>query len=244
VPSNEAPRPALRGGLLAVTVTDGLRVRSRPGTGSGSTKYEPLLAIGTILRIIDGPVAASGYWWYRVKSATSGRSLVRAADDGWVAASDHDGDPWIGPAPQTCGDFPFPARDITASSFDALRVGMTGHWAGCAVTPWVPPYWVWITFGEDGSYSARSQSNQSADWQPAFYYGSDEDSPEKRYELNDFQDSQKGVGQIDIWFNPGNTNRGELRNITLMGDQLEFEFFHQGSYGPLTYRLYLVEPLS
>jgi hypothetical protein len=118
---------------------------------------------------------------------------------------------------------------------------MTGHWAGCVVTPWVAPYWVWITLGEDGSYSARSQTNQAGPAQPAFYYGSDEDSPEKRYELNDFQDSLKGVGQIDIWFNKGNTNRGELRNIKLMGDQLEFEFFHRGEYGPLTYRLFLVE---
>jgi hypothetical protein len=25
-----------------------------------------------------------------------------------------------------------------------------------------------------------------------------------------------------------------------MGDQLEFEFFHHGQYGPLTYRLYRI----
>jgi hypothetical protein len=29
-----------------------------------------------------------------------------------------------------------------------------------------------------------------------------------------------------------------------MGDQLQFEFFHRGQYGPLTYRLYRVDPSS
>jgi hypothetical protein len=224
-----------------VTVTDGLRARSLPGTGAGSVKYEPLLSIGTKLRILEGPVAASGYWWYRVEAAGMGRDLVRGTDNGWVAASDHDGDAWIGPAPETCADFEYPDRAISAGSFAELRAGMTGDWAGCVTTPWVAPYWVWITLRDDGTYGARSQTNQAGPPQPAFYYGSDEESPEKRYELNDFQDSLKGVGQIDIWFNKGNTNRGELRNIKLMGDQLEFEFFHRGEYGPLTYRLFLVE---
>jgi len=27
-----------------------------------------------------------------------------------------------------------------------------------------------------------------------------------------------------------------------MGHQLEFEFFHRGTYGPLTYQLYRVSP--
>jgi hypothetical protein len=31
--------------------------------------------------------------------------------------------------------------------------------------------------------------------------------------------------------------RDKLRNIRLMGDQLRFEFFHFGVYGPLTFEL-------
>jgi len=237
----QAPRPGLRAGLLAVTVTDRLRVRSRPGVGTESAKYEPLLSLGTRMSIIEGPVAGSGYWWYRVKAADPDRNLVRGAQDGWVAASDHDGTPWVGPAPDTCERFAFTTRAISAGSFTELATGMTGNWAGCVTQEWVPAYWVWITFGQDGTYRARSQPNQAATWQPAFYYGTDDDSPEKRYQLNDFQDSLRGVGQIDIVFWPGNTNRGDLRNISLMDDQLEFEFFHRGEYGPFTYRLYSVD---
>ena len=49
-------------------------------------------------------------------------------------------------------------------------------------------------------------------------------------------------GGIDIVFWAGNTNRGELRNIRLTGNELEFEFFHRGEYGPLLYQLYRVAP--
>jgi hypothetical protein len=102
-------------------------------------------------------------------------------------------------------------------------------------TPWVAPYWVTITFRDDGTYSSYALSGST---EPALYYGTDEDSPEKVYDLNDLQDDLEGIGQIDIFFWAGNVNRGELRNIALMGNQLEFEFFHRGQYGPLTYQLY------
>jgi hypothetical protein len=87
----------------------------------------------------------------------------------------------------------------------------------------------------DGTYSGVAIEGAG---QPAFYYGTDDDLAEKRYALNDLQDSLKGIGQIDIVFWEGNVNRGELRNITLMGDRLEYDFFHRSEYGPLTYRLY------
>lgn len=112
---------------------------------------------------------------------------------------------------------------------------MVGTWSGCVTTPWVAPYWVTISFRDDGTYSGRALAGAT---EPAFYYGSDEDSPEKVYELNDLQDDLEGIGQIDIYFWEGNVNRGELRNVSLMGNKLEFEFFHRGSYGPLTYQLY------
>lgn len=64
--------------------------------------------------------------------------------------------------------------------------------------------------------------------------------PPKRYAINDLQASLKGLGQIDVAFQPGETdgaNRDELRNIRLMGDLLEFELFHQSAYGPVTFQL-------
>ena len=143
------------------------------------------------------------------------------------------------PSPGECDTFEFAGGEITVGSVVELQDGIVGTWVGCVITPWVAPYWVTIEFREDGTYSATAEDD-APDGLPAFYYGSDEDSPEKRYEINDLQDDLEGIGQIDIWFWEGNTNRGDLRNIRLMGNALEFEFFHRGDYGPLTYRLYRV----
>jgi hypothetical protein len=140
------------------------------------------------------------------------------------------------PAPGSCDSFVFVPGPITVASLSELEAGIVGTWVGCLTTPWVEPYRVTITFREDGTYGGTAQEG-SPDGNPAFYYGSDDDSPEKRYEINDLQDDLEGIGQIEIWFWEGNTNRGDLRNIRLMGDRLEFEFFHRGVYGPLTYRL-------
>jgi hypothetical protein len=168
-------------------------------------------------------------------------SLRDDIHEGWIASADLDGTPWIGPIPEDCVDFDFPAADITIASLAELQAGIRGTWAGCVTTPWVHPYWVAITLRGDGTYTSHALELNGL---PAMYYGTDEDLPEKRYELNDLQDSLKGVGQIDIVFNAGNTNRGDLRNVKLMGDQLEFEFFHRGDYGPLTYRLYRIPTLG
>ena len=227
-------------GLAAMTVTSGLRVRSQPDLGEQSIIYQPLLPRGTRFRLVEGPEFESGYWWYRVGDI--GITLGGDVLDGWVASADQEGIPWIAPSPEACLDFGFATADITIQSLAELQGGMLGTWAGCVTTPWVPPYWVTITFRDDGTYSGVAQPDQLGDWQPAFYYGTDEDSPEKRYELIGLQDSLKGVGQIDIFFSEGNTNRGYLPSIKLMGDQLEFEFFHRGQYGPLTYRLYRLRP--
>ena len=140
------------------------------------------------------------------------------------------------PFPSRCDTFVWsPSPTVSVSSLAELEDGMVGTWEGCVSTPWVPVYWVTITFRADGTYSGYAEENLYGE--PAFYYGTDEDSPEKLYELNDLQDDLEGIGQIDIVFWAGNTNRGELRNIRLTGDELEFEFFHRGEYGPLRYQL-------
>jgi hypothetical protein len=220
-------------GLAAMTVVDGLRVRSHPLGFDDSTKYEPVLPQGTRLRLVQGPVFAAGYWWYQVTNISV--ILEGGITDGWVASADPDGTPWIGPSPEACSDFQFPVTDIIVSSLAELQAGVVAVWGGCVTTPWVPPYWVTITLRSDGTYSGVAMEGAG---EPAFYYGTDDDLAEKRYALNDLQDSLRGIGQIDIVFWEGNVNRGDLRNITLMGDRLEFEFFHRSEYGPLTYRLY------
>ncbi len=90
-PSSSPGDPFL--GSQVVTVSDHLRVRSVPEVSDASIKYEPVLPIGTELRVIGGPVSASGYVWYEV-SPTSFK-LSNGIDRGWVAMADHDGTPWL-----------------------------------------------------------------------------------------------------------------------------------------------------
>jgi serpin B len=79
--------------MLAVTVTDGVRVRSQPRVSSDSRLYQPVLPAGTSLLVADGPVVANGYTWIEV-SVLSG-ALNGGVDTGWVAVADHDGTPWV-----------------------------------------------------------------------------------------------------------------------------------------------------
>ena len=140
--------------------------------------------------------------------------------------------------PERCLGFKFAGGPLSFTTFDELESGMIGTWEGCVRTPWVLPYWVDITFRSDGTYSAVSPERLDGQDMNAMYYGTEEDTPNKRWALNDIQDSGKGVGQIDIaWAEHSDTNRDELRNIELMGDELRFELFHMDQYGPLTFEL-------
>ena len=105
------PKPSFRAGDLVMTISDRIRLRSRPEVSVDSIKYEPLLRSGTDLRILRGPTAASGYWWYRVH-LEDGLTLRGGVDTGWLAAADHDGEPWIGDLGLTCCDTePVPDSD-------------------------------------------------------------------------------------------------------------------------------------
>ncbi len=78
---------------MAVTVSDRLVVRSEPRVSADSVQYEPLLPTGTELLVLDGPVEASGYTWYRV--APRSVTLDGGVSDGWVAMAARDGTPWV-----------------------------------------------------------------------------------------------------------------------------------------------------
>ena len=94
-PSQAAtPEPGVP--IAVVTAAgDGLRVRSRPEVSADLKKLAPLLAAGSRMLVVNGPVPADGYDWYE----------VRADNDlfGWVAAG-KDGEDWIAPAPANCTD--------------------------------------------------------------------------------------------------------------------------------------------
>ncbi len=105
--------PSLPAGSMAVTVSDRLRVRSQPRVSGDSVKYEPLLPTGTQLLVIEGPVQASGYDWYHV--APVAITLTGGVADGWVAAADRDGTPWVTLAADPLAGLEF-ARSTVARS--------------------------------------------------------------------------------------------------------------------------------
>jgi hypothetical protein len=80
---------------MLVTVDHGIRMRSQPRVAEDSTKYEPLLPRNTQLHALEGPLAESGYWWYRVELADPRQSLFGGVREGWVAAADRDGTAWL-----------------------------------------------------------------------------------------------------------------------------------------------------
>lgn len=102
---NDSPEPgALAAGRAAITVVDGLRVRSAPSVDEAvSRKYTPLLPRGTTLFVLDGPNAASGYeWWQVVPIAFQ----VDGPGHGWVAGASRDGEPWVEPTQLDCPPTP------------------------------------------------------------------------------------------------------------------------------------------
>ena len=92
VPTPEPP-VLIAIGDRTLTLTDELRMRSKPWVGEDSTKYAPTLPKGTGVTILDGPVFGSGYWWYRVRLESG--TLNDGIRDGWVASADHDGTEWL-----------------------------------------------------------------------------------------------------------------------------------------------------
>ena len=88
------PMPRFAAGDLLMTVTDNVVVRSAPRVSADSIIYGPALHQGTTFSIVKGPEAGSGYWWYRVRLEDD-QVLTGGITVGWVAAADHDGEPWI-----------------------------------------------------------------------------------------------------------------------------------------------------
>jgi hypothetical protein len=91
-----------------------------------------------------------------------------------------------------------------------------------------------IQFEATGHYSAHSPNDACV----VFYYGSNDDSAEKTYRLDDVLANGEGHGEIEIWFSRGVTNRGELRRVFLSADEehLNFETW-KDTYGPIAFAL-------
>jgi hypothetical protein len=107
--SPSAATDTLVGEVVKSLADDGLRVRSRPGTGSDSDPYEPLLPLGTRMYVLDGPVLASGHPWYDVVPLAS-----RPLPSGWIAGAGEDGEPWIAVDAFDCPPVPTDFRSLAA----------------------------------------------------------------------------------------------------------------------------------
>lgn len=138
----------------------------------------------------------------------------------------------------------------SVTTLEETQTKMVGKWRGCAHTPFGDgdfDYGVEVTFNADGTYSARNydleMNNGLLDpvrpLHPAFYYGTDDDLPNKRFEFDTFSQQNGAVGVITIAFNANNSIVDTLRNfkVSADGQRLSFGFIHNGRYGPIVYEL-------
>jgi hypothetical protein len=145
---------------------------------------------------------------------------------------------------------PWEPPELPAALEDVLlRViyEMPGEWRGIVTTPWKDPYEVIVTFTADGGYSGACTwaSNECCH---AFDYGTDDDTPLKRYSVDTVSRDGSVSGSIDIIFRYDtgfmeSGYQGLLVNIELDAtlDRLRFDFMY-GMSGPLVYDLERVSP--
>jgi hypothetical protein len=123
------------------------------------------------------------------------------------------------------------------SEFERIRKGIVGTWIGRHSDPWGEPFLVEITFEADGHYSGHCA--QASCRAPVFYYGIDDDSPLKTYELRDVLANGRASGVIGILFAlNGVPEVRDLRQVFVSQDlqSLTFEFWN-GIYGPVVFDL-------
>jgi len=138
---------------------------------------------------------------------------------------------------QVCrADGTFDRCICTSPEFQRIRDGMVGTWMGKQSNPWTAPYQVRLTFTSDGHYSGHCA--QTTCPEPVFYYGSDDDTPLKTYQLVDLHQDGTAYGRIVVYFAPNDTNSNVIDEVfvTLDGQHLTFQFWH-GDYGPLVFDL-------
>jgi hypothetical protein len=116
-----------------------------------------------------------------------------------------------------------------------LRQGVVGTWVGTQTNPWQAKSCpTTVTFDESGHYAAHSPDEACI----VFYYGSNDDSPEKIYDLNDVQADGKGSGSLAVYFAPGDVSVGVLHHVVLTDDQNQLSFdCTKDGYGPLVFSL-------
>jgi hypothetical protein len=136
---------------------------------------------------------------------------------------------------------PFVA-DVTLSDLADAKSSMVGHWCGTQSNPWTGCYEVDLRFDANGHYSARSVDSW---YGPAFYWGTDDDTPLKKWRLEDALANGTVTGEIDVAFAYGGSQyglpswQGLLDDLAFDAarDRLRFEMRRDDGYGPLVFDL-------
>jgi hypothetical protein len=144
--------------------------------------------------------------------------------------------------PKLCKGFAYNDSAVTAHTQQELHDGMVGTWAGCVTNPWVPAYYVTITFHSNGTLSTTSPETLDGIHEPALYWGDDLDNPNRQWDVTGIDGSGIGTGNADMYWQGSNTIRPlQLSNVKLMGNHLtltgHYQYNSSQTYGPLGLQL-------
>jgi hypothetical protein len=116
-----------------------------------------------------------------------------------------------------------------------LRRGIVGRWTGVQTNRWASACPNTLTF--DGSTYTGHSPNESCS---VFYWGVNDDSPHKKYVLDDVKPGGEGTGHLMlVFFAAGDTGKqAGIQNLVLSEDtnQLTFEILYN-NYGPIFFTL-------
>ena len=121
---------------------------------------------------------------------------------------------------------PSPGLAIDASSsFDWIEQAFVGNWTGTRTDPWDPAARVLIHFDATKTYTAHCAvlDPMCSVW----HYGTDEDLPNKTYNLFDLHANGTGEAYIQIAFSASEAIEGTLDLIAINADTttLAFDFY-------------------
>lgn len=184
VPIDSPDPAAMLAGDLVETTVDRLRLRDEPGLGAPSLGY---LSAGTSAILVEGPVEADGYTWYRIAFVglpwgtgceTGPDADVRISGcwpPGWVAEADLDGSAWLVQWEGRCPAIPtsvaelaalppgisaacFDDRDLVLAAYLSPKTEGRGCYPGYDHVPaWLGPCPVVFLQGSETEFAAAAE---------------------------------------------------------------------------------------
>lgn len=137
-----------------------------------------------------------------------------------------------------CSSTVDPGND--AAFLQLITEAMVGQWKGSRTTFWDGRKDVEERFSAQGGYSARCLAGDCT----AYYWGIDEDHPNKTWRLVDVHTNREISGTLNVAFSSSlsDTQTGAIRALTMSADlqQLRYQFWNTwsgSSVGPVTFTL-------